>query len=115
PPWHRSHIATGRRAGRGHRPQGAGRPTVGSDRRPSPEPRSRGGTMRLAPGPLSAIDQNLALLAQGLALCRRIAVGDYAPQPGDGPGASIGPQLRHCIEAYRSFLDGLPEGRVDYD
>lgn len=70
---------------------------------------------RLAPGPLSVVDQNLELLAQGLALCRRLDAADYAPRAGEPAGTAIGPQLRHCIEAYRSFLAGLPVGRVDYD
>jgi hypothetical protein len=29
--------------------------------------------------------------------------------------ASIGPQLRHCLDFYGSFLRGLPARRIDYD
>jgi hypothetical protein len=71
--------------------------------------------MRLATGPSYVIDQNLQLIAQGIALCRRIAAADYAPRPDEAPGNAVGPQIRHCIDAYRCFLDGLRLGRVDYD
>lgn len=58
---------------------------------------------------------NLAALGQGLELLERIDdrlyVGVAAPLFEYG----VGSHFRHCLDAYRCFLDGVTTGRVDYD
>jgi uncharacterized damage-inducible protein DinB len=58
-----------------------------------------------------ALDQNLDLLRQGIDLLDRI---DDALYRGDG-ATSVGPHLRHCVDAYGCLLAGLAARRVDYD
>jgi hypothetical protein len=61
------------------------------------------------------IAQNLATLDQALALIDRLDDDSFrAVGPGFENG-SIGTQLRHCIDYYECFLDGLGSGEVDYD
>ncbi len=64
----------------------------------------------------SALDQNLELLTQGIDLLDRIDEelysGDETPYK---TSYSVGPHLRHCIDAYGCLISGLEEGRVDYD
>jgi uncharacterized damage-inducible protein DinB len=63
-----------------------------------------------------ALDQNLALLAQGVDLLRRIDDSIYeAAQETHEASHRVGPHLRHCLDAYRCLLDGLPTGVIDYD
>lgn len=63
-----------------------------------------------------ALDQNLDLLRQGIDLLDRI---DDALYRGDGATGetsySVGPHLRHCVDAYGCLLVGLAARRVDYD
>lgn len=58
---------------------------------------------------LAALPQNLHLLRQGAALLRDLEPSDYG-EPG-----GVGPQFRHCLDFYISFLRDLPAGRIDYD
>lgn len=60
-----------------------------------------------------ALDANLALLHQGLDLLDRL--DDAAYRLADPGRSSVGAQYRHVLDHYRAFLDGLAEGRVDYD
>ncbi len=55
---------------------------------------------------------NVALLAQGIAAVERIGPARYADATG---GSSIGSHVRHILDHYRCFLDGLASGRIDYD
>ncbi|HEX9754317.1 MAG TPA: DinB family protein [Gemmatimonadales bacterium] len=62
------------------------------------------------PTPLTG---NLALLRQGLALLAQLPDSLYA---GAAEGRSaVGAQYRHVLDHYHSFLNGLPNGLVDYD
>ncbi len=62
----------------------------------------------------SAVAQNLEVLRQGIELLRALDRTVYATA--DGPARpAVGPHFRHCVDFYRSFLEGLEDGRVDYD
>lgn len=63
----------------------------------------------------SAIAENVAALRQGVEVLRRVRDEDYRDTPGAPARGGIGSHVRHCIEAYRCFLDGLEERRVDFD
>jgi len=52
-------------------------------------------------------EPNVRVLAQGAELIRRLDDATYR--------TAIGPQVRHCLDFYGSFLRGLATGRVDYD
>lgn len=58
---------------------------------------------------------NIACLQQAAVLLRGIDDATYG-QPGPGAmGSGVGPHLRHVLDHYELFLDGLPDRRVDYD
>lgn len=50
---------------------------------------------------------NVLVLRQGIDLLTRLDDATFRH--------AIGPQLRHTLDFYASFLRGLPEGRIDYD
>ncbi|MEM7480955.1 MAG: DinB family protein [Acidobacteriota bacterium] len=57
---------------------------------------------------------NVALLTQGEELLAQIEDEAYvAPPP--VPMGTVGGHLRHCLDFYMCFLDGLAEGEIDYD
>lgn len=58
---------------------------------------------------------NVAYLEQGVALLSRIDDAAYTACSPPLYGSGVGGHLRHCLEHYRQLLDGLSEGRVDYD
>lgn len=59
------------------------------------------------------IEGNLLLLHQGIGLLERLPDPAYREA---APGHStVGAQYRHILDHYRSLLDGLGDGRVDYD
>ncbi len=71
----------------------------------------------MSPTPVSpALDQNLELLRQGIDLLERlddrVYRGEEAPYR---TSYSVGPHLRHSIDAYGCLIAGLTEGRIDYD
>ncbi|MCP3979311.1 MAG: DinB family protein [bacterium] len=58
--------------------------------------------------------QSIYFLKQGCDLLRRLDDGLFSRQaPGPFRGG-VGGQFRHCLDFYRSFLDGIGAGRVDY-
>jgi len=59
------------------------------------------------------LEQNLYFLRQGLELLDALDAETYAAK--EGGRASIGAHLRHCIDFFNCFLDGLETGRIDYD
>ena len=61
-----------------------------------------------------AVEQNLEILRQGLAVLRSLDDEVYS-HPGPAGESGLGPHFRHAIEFYRVFLAGLAEGRIDYD
>ena len=52
------------------------------------------------------IEANRLSLGQALSLLGALTDAQYAP---------VGGQIRHVIEFYECFLDGLGSGRIDYD
>ena len=61
------------------------------------------------------IEVNLDWLRQALGLVERLDDGIFAtPPPGLAPHR-IGSHLRHVLEFYECFLNGLESARVDYD
>ena len=62
---------------------------------------------------LLATEGNLVLLRRGLALLDALSDAEYADPR--GRWAPVGAQYRHVLDHYASWIQGLPEGRVDYD
>lgn len=58
---------------------------------------------------------NLHYLKQAEALLVRLKDESYAAPCVAFYQSSVGGHLRHCLEHYFSFLDGVSSGRVDYD
>jgi len=46
---------------------------------------------------------------------RGLEIEDFRNTPGASQRGGIGSHVRHCVEAYRCFLDGVERGAVDYD
>jgi uncharacterized damage-inducible protein DinB len=64
---------------------------------------------------LEAVDGNLIVLHQAADLLRRMDDATYATAGDEDGRSSVGTHFRHVLDHYRSFLMGLPEGRIDYD
>lgn len=58
---------------------------------------------------------NSLLVQQGIEVLRGISPSDFSKADAICLGGSVGGHVRHCIEFYRCFLDGLTTGRLDYD
>jgi uncharacterized damage-inducible protein DinB len=58
---------------------------------------------------------NCALLRQGSDALDAGAGGLYRPDPVTGQRPSIGAHFRHVLDHYLAFLQGLEQGRIDYD
>jgi len=61
------------------------------------------------------VDVNLAWLRQALALVERMDDKVFATSPQGMAPHRVGSHLRHVLEFYECFLDGLEFGCVDYD
>ena len=59
--------------------------------------------------------RNVAFLAQALELLDGLSPEAYAARPASFERGGIGVHLRHVLDHYDAFLDGLPAGRVDYE
>ena len=59
-------------------------------------------------------EDNLLFLQQGLDLLRKLDDRLFATRP-RLPMGSVGGHMRHCIDFYARFLDGLSDGEIDYD
>jgi uncharacterized damage-inducible protein DinB len=57
---------------------------------------------------------NVQLLEQARAILARLDDATYARASALNPEGSIGRHLRHCLDFYRCFLDGLKLDRIDY-
>ncbi|MEM7050606.1 MAG: DinB family protein [Acidobacteriota bacterium] len=57
---------------------------------------------------------NLALLAQGAELLERLDDELFSASPPVRMG-TVGGHIRHCLDFYLCFLDGLDQGLIDYD
>lgn len=58
---------------------------------------------------------NRILVQQGIEILHGISPADFTTVDARCLGGSIGGHVRHCIEFYRCFLQGLTTGRLDYD
>ena len=58
---------------------------------------------------------NIVYLEQGVDLLRALEDQAYTIAQPPYHESSIGDHLRHCLEHYTSFLDGLDAGTIDYD
>ncbi len=61
------------------------------------------------------IEANVHYLKQAAELVDRLNDGFYARSEPIFYNSTIGGHLRHCLEHYESFTQGLLQGRVDYD
>ncbi|HMB68369.1 MAG TPA: DinB family protein [bacterium] len=61
------------------------------------------------------ISRNVDLIRQGADLLAGIDAAAYARREERTDSAAIGEHVRHCIDFYRCFLRGAPDGRVNYD
>jgi hypothetical protein len=76
------------------------------------DPRAAAGAGRRAVDPIAA---NVELLRRTLALVEGLTEVQYTHVEVRLGSASIGAHVRHLLEHYRLFLDGLPAGEIDYD
>jgi len=60
------------------------------------------------------LDDNLALLRQGLRLIERLDPALYAGRD-EPPGRGVGAQVRHTLDHYTSLLAGVGSRVIDYD
>src|SRR5262249_31610789 len=58
---------------------------------------------------------NVRWLRQALALVERLGDKEYAASPAGLSPHRAGAHLRHVLEFYECFLNGLDSGRIDYD
>lgn len=61
------------------------------------------------------INANLHYLAQTKRLLAQLDDQDFGHQSKAFYGSTIGGHVRHCLDHYDSFLNGLENGKVDYD
>jgi hypothetical protein len=61
------------------------------------------------------IEVNLAWLQQALDLVEQLDNRIFATTPQGMAPHRVGSHLRHILEFYECFLDGLDTGRIDYD
>jgi uncharacterized damage-inducible protein DinB len=61
------------------------------------------------------IDLNIRWLRQALSLLRRIDNASYSKTPAGFAPHRAGAHLRHVIDFYCSFLDGVSASRIDYE
>jgi hypothetical protein len=59
--------------------------------------------------------ENLAVLKQGLEVLRALDDDVYPLIKHTFSRYGIGSHFRHCLDFYHSFLEGVEEGRIDYD
>jgi hypothetical protein len=67
--------------------------------------------MRIESGPAVF---SIHLLEQARAILARLDDATYTRHSALNPDGTIGRHLRHCLDFYLCFLDGLALGRVDY-
>ena len=61
------------------------------------------------------IDANLHYLLQAERLLALLSEEAFGHPSASFYGSTIGGHLRHCLDHYDSFLNGLANGKVDYD
>jgi uncharacterized damage-inducible protein DinB len=60
------------------------------------------------------IDDNLLFLGQARDLLQRLDDGQFVAKPAIAL-SPVGSHLRHCLDFYSSFVDGVDVGVLDYD
>ncbi|HTF89276.1 MAG TPA: DinB family protein [Planctomycetota bacterium] len=63
----------------------------------------------------SLAQRNAAFLEQALELLDSLAPEVYAARPAHFERGGVGVHLRHVLDHYDAFLDGLDSGCIDYD
>ncbi len=63
----------------------------------------------------AAVDANLQVIHQVVVLLPRLGRERYLERLAVCYHASVGAHLRHIIEHYQAFLDGLADARIDYE
>jgi hypothetical protein len=61
------------------------------------------------------IERNVRWLSQALGLLARVDDRSYSTTPPDFAPHRAGAHLRHIVEFYQCFLDGLRSSHIDYD
>jgi uncharacterized damage-inducible protein DinB len=61
------------------------------------------------------IEDNVELLRSAIHLIQQLDDDDYRKKQLSAQRSGIGSHLRHVLDHYQCFLDGLEPGRVDYD
>lgn len=61
------------------------------------------------------IQANLQLLDQAVELLVRLDADIYVKTTPVFLNSAVGGHVRHCLEHYQSLIQGLPDGRVNYD
>jgi len=61
------------------------------------------------------IEENIQVLKQGLGLLHGLDDQIYPELKHSFSEHGIGSHFRHCVDFYHSFLNGVEEGRIDYD
>ncbi|MEO8372462.1 MAG: DinB family protein [Candidatus Solibacter sp.] len=61
------------------------------------------------------IEMNIRWLGQAMGLLNRLNDAEYATCPSGMEPHRAGGHLRHIIEFYQAFLDGLDSSHIDYD
>ena len=61
------------------------------------------------------VADTIACIEQGLALLRRLSPAQYVAPQADCFNSTLGGHIRHNLDHYTCFLDGLPASRVNYD
>jgi len=61
------------------------------------------------------IDQNVAWLRQAMVLLDQMDDGTYRESPPSLAPHRVGGHLRHILEFYECFLDGIETSHIDYD
>jgi uncharacterized damage-inducible protein DinB len=68
------------------------------------------------PSPQSVlIEMNLRSLREVIRLLERLDDAAYSTAPRDFAPQSAGRHLRHIVEFYQCFFEGLPSSHIDYD
>jgi hypothetical protein len=57
----------------------------------------------------------ISLLEDGRRLLERLDDEVYAKTSVLAPRSSVGGHVRHCLDFYKTFLNGLESGRIDYN
>lgn len=64
---------------------------------------------------MTLITDNVRVLRQGIALLEELDAGLYAKAEPAVSSSAIGSHVRHVLDYYDLFLEGIAEGRIDYD